>query len=137
MPPGVDPISGAAGRRMAVEGERAQARFMSLVVALVLMAAPPPAPDAVREGRALVQTNCAACHAIGRKGASPNREAPPFRRLSARYPIEQLQESLVEGILVGHPAMPDFEFSADEADRIIAYIRSVQPRRPAPALGSR
>jgi cytochrome c len=120
---------------MAVEGERAQARFMSLVVALVLMAA--PAPDAVREGRALVQTNCAACHAIGRKGASPNREAPPFRRLSARYPIEQLQESLVEGILVGHPAMPSFEFSADEADRIIAYIRSVQPRRPAPAQGSR
>ncbi len=111
---------------------------MSLTLALVLMTTPaPPPPDPVKDGRLLVETHCAACHAVGRKGASPNREAPPFRRLSARYPVEQLQEALVEGILVGHPAMPTFEFSADEADAIIAYIRSVQPRQRPPAPGSR
>lgn len=118
--------------------EQAQVRAMSLVLAVALMTATPaaPAPDPVREGRALVEANCAVCHATGRKGASPNREAPPFRRLSARYPVEQLQEALAEGILVGHPAMPTFEFSEDQADAIIAYIRSIQPARRARPQGS-
>jgi cytochrome c len=123
---------------MAAPPEPAQGPAMSLALALVLMSTPaPPPPDPVKDGRRLVETHCAVCHAIGRRGASANSEAPPFRRLAARYPVEQLQEALVEGILVGHPAMPDFAFSPDEADAIIAYIRTVQPRSRAPVQGSR
>lgn len=110
---------------------------MSLVIALALATTPAVAPDPVRDGARLVQDNCAVCHAVGRRGSSPNREAPAFRRLSARYPVEQLEEALVEGILVGHPAMPTFAFSETEAGAIIAYIRSIQPRRRAPERESR
>jgi mono/diheme cytochrome c family protein len=77
-------------------------------------------------GRALVQAHCAACHAVGSRGASPNREAPPLRTLGQRYPIENLEEALAEGILVGHPAVPQFQFGAEEVESLVAYLRSIQ-----------
>ena len=36
--------------------------------------------------------------------------APPFRLLPQRYPVEHLAEALAEGIVTGHPAMPQFKF---------------------------
>ena len=42
---------------------------------------------------ALAQTNGSQCHAIGRVGDSPIPEAPPFRTLHTRYPIEDLAEA--------------------------------------------
>lgn len=66
------------------------------------------------------------CHAIGKAGDSPNPIAPPFRRLHERYPVENLAEALAEGILVGHPEMPEFRFSAHEVLDIIAYLKSIQ-----------
>jgi mono/diheme cytochrome c family protein len=56
-------------------------------------------------------------------------EAPPFRTLSERYPVTALEEAFAEGILVGHPAMPEFRFEPHEIDAIIAYLQSVQTRR--------
>ena len=49
------------------------------------------------------------CHSIGRTGDSPLDLAPPFRTLHKRYPIDDLQESLAEGIVTGHPTMPQFQ----------------------------
>ncbi len=43
------------------------------------------------------------CHAIGRSGDSPNKDAPAFRTLGQRYPVDSLEEALGEGILSGHP----------------------------------
>ena len=45
------------------------------------------------------------CHAIGRSGASPNPKSPPFRDLSRRYPLSNLEEALGEGIVVGHEGL--------------------------------
>jgi mono/diheme cytochrome c family protein len=76
----------------------------------------------------VLQTNCARCHAVGRSGASPRKEAPPFRVLGRRYPVESLEEALGEGILSGHPDMPEFQFDADQVGAIIAYLKSIQQR---------
>ncbi len=80
----------------------------------------------VDKGEALVRTNCSPCHAIGKEGDSPHKEAPPFRTLSAKYPIDDLAESLAEGIVSGHPDMPIFVFSPHDVEAIIQYMESIQ-----------
>jgi len=52
-------------------------------------------------------------HAVGADGESPVPEAPPFRMLEARYPLEALEEALAEGIVTGHPDMPQFALEPD------------------------
>lgn len=86
-------------------------------------------PDQKR-GEALVRESCAVCHAVGPTGDSPVKEAPAFRTLSERYPVEHLQEALAEGITVGHEGvqMPEFAFSPEDVDDIIAYLQSIQAR---------
>lgn len=82
-------------------------------------------------GQALVQRNCGMCHAVGQNDASANATAPPFRELGRRYPVDNLAEALAEGILTGHPQMPEFTFSADEVTDIIAYLKNIQVVKPA------
>jgi mono/diheme cytochrome c family protein len=83
------------------------------------------------KGQALVEKNCARCHAIGKEGDSPHKEAPPFRTLSAKYPVSDLAESLAEGIVSGHPDMPIFVFDPQDVAAIIDYLESIQ-RSPQP-----
>jgi len=92
---------------------------------------PTDAPSPAERGQALVETNCGACHAIGPTGESPAPEAPAFRTLSQNYRVADLQEALAEGISVGHPAMPQFQFAPEDVDAIIVYLQSVQ-EQPAP-----
>ena len=77
-------------------------------------------------GQQLLEQNCARCHAVARSGNSPHPQAPPFRTLSARYPVAHLQEALVEGLSTGHPDMPEFIFTPDRVAAIIAYLTSIQ-----------
>jgi len=83
--------------------------------------------DLVAKGHAIAEQDCARCHAIGPTGKSQLPIAPAFRTLSERYPIEDLEEALAEGIVSGHPEMPEFVFSPSEVDALIAYLQSVQP----------
>lgn len=89
---------------------------------------PPPAlSDTLEnEGRAIALNNCARCHAVERTGNSPVREAPPFRRLHERYPVDMLAEALAEGITVGHPDMPRFELEPPQIEALIAYLKSLE-----------
>lgn len=96
------------------------------VVSAITLATGASAQGSVDRGQALIQRNCAMCHAIGPTGTSPHNGAPPFRTLSQRYPLEMLEEALAEGMLTGHPAMPEFRFAPRQIDDIIAYLRSVQ-----------
>jgi len=80
-------------------------------------------------GRALLEANCASCHAVGETGASPVPQAVAFREISARYPVEALEEALAQGILVGHdgvPQMPEFQFDAIQIGDIVSYLESIQ-----------
>lgn len=82
----------------------------------------------LKHGEELLVKNCASCHAVGRNGESSNKLAPPFRTLGQRYPIESLEESLGEGIMSGHPDMPEFKFDARDVGAIIVYLKSIQQR---------
>lgn len=95
---------------------------------LVFAAAPAAASDDERleRGEAILSEACASCHAIGKTGESPNPVAPPLRELSEDYPVENLAESLAEGIMSGHPDMPVFVFEPQEVEAILVYLRSIQ-----------
>jgi mono/diheme cytochrome c family protein len=77
-------------------------------------------------GGAILEKNCARCHAIGATGNSPHSAAPPFREVVKRYPPEDLEESLAEGIVSGHPDMPEFTFSTEEISAIVAYLNDLK-----------
>jgi len=102
------------------------------VAAAALMAGPLPGASAeplspaAQRGLVFVRTNCAQCHAIGKTGASPLTIAPPFRTLHAKYPVENLGESLAEGIVTGHPSMPEFRLPPDQINAVIAYLKTLE-----------
>jgi mono/diheme cytochrome c family protein len=77
------------------------------------------------DGRDIAEAQCAACHAVGPYGASPNVAAPPFRTILSRYRADVLEEELIAGIQVAHP-MPDFQFNPQGTDALIAYLQSIQ-----------
>jgi mono/diheme cytochrome c family protein len=41
--------------------------------------------------------------------------------------VENLEEALGEGITTGHPDMPQFTLSGDEAQDLVVYLRTLQP----------
>ena len=81
---------------------------------------------AAQRGLVIVRTNCSRCHAIGKVGDSPLPIAPPFRTLHERYRVEDLEEPLAEGIVTGHPTMPEFRFDPGQVGDIIAYLKSLE-----------
>ena len=101
-------------------------------VAILLVLAPLQAKGeealspAAQRGSVIVRTNCSRCHAVGKVGESPLPIAPPFRTLHGRYPVEDLQEPLAEGIVTGHPTMPEFRFDPGQVGDIIAYLKSLE-----------
>jgi mono/diheme cytochrome c family protein len=103
---------------------------MNVLAALIFFALIPSAmaEDDLAKGAALLQKNCGSCHAAGPTDTSRDKDAPAFRTLGQRYPIESLEEALAEGMLSGHPDMPEFSFDADEVGAIIAYLKSIQQR---------
>lgn len=104
-------------------------RRLNLVLAFCLIlpgvAAAQMSPSEQR-GQTFVRTNCSTCHAIDKLSASPLKIAPPFRDLHRRYPVESLQEALVEGIRTGHVNMPEFRLDAGQASDVIAYLKSLE-----------
>ena len=77
------------------------------------------------KGKAFVQSNCASCHAVGLKDDSHLPEAPALRSLHKRYPIDSLAEAFAEGIVTGHPEMPEFELDTETINNMLAYIESL------------
>ena len=76
-------------------------------------------------GHEIAERFCARCHAIGKEGNSPHESAPPFRLIVAKGNVENLEEALGEGIVVGHPDMPQFQFRPGEAGALVAYLKSL------------
>ncbi|MBI3439061.1 MAG: cytochrome c [Proteobacteria bacterium] len=80
----------------------------------------------IGRGRVLAEENCARCHAIGESGESTHPGAPAFRTLSSRYPVADIAEAFAEGVRVGHPDMPEFQFQPRQIDDLINYLQSIQ-----------
>ncbi len=112
-------------------------KHLLVLAALLLSAcATQQTPEAAKiaRGARLAEVNCAACHAVGPSGSSPAPEAPPFRTLSQNYRVAMLEEALAEGISVGHPAMPNFQFNPDDAEALVRYLETIQ-EHASPPLG--
>ena len=77
-------------------------------------------------GKALVDSMCTACHATGRNGESPQAGAPAFRILDSRTDLDGFAERLRQGVTSGHPEMPTYRFSREDAQALVAYLRSIQ-----------
>lgn len=90
-----------------------------------LPAIPAQAANNIDKGKAFVERNCARCHAIGLDDDSHMPEAPPLRSLHTRYPVDSLYEAFSEGIVTGHPQMPQFQLDADTISDMLAYIKSL------------
>ena len=83
--------------------------------AIVLLAGPSLAASSREHGRQLAR--------------APTRRAKvcsPSRRPHERYPVESLQEALGEGIVTGHPDMPEFRFDAREVGDFIAFLKTLE-----------
>lgn len=106
--------------------------FLANILAILFALAPLQArgeqvlSPAAQRGLVIVRTNCSRCHAVGKTGESPLPMAPPFRTLHERYPVEDLQEPLAEGIVTGHPTMPEFRFDPGQVGDIIAYLKTLE-----------
>ena len=78
------------------------------------------------QGKRLALTYCSRCHSTDRVSPSPLKIAPPFRTLHERYPVGMLEESLAEGIITGHPTMPQFRFDGDQIGDFIAFLKTLE-----------
>ncbi len=101
-----------------------------LVAMLALARLPAQSSEALspaaQRGLTLLNNSCSRCHSIDKVSESPLKIAPPFRTLHLHYPIENLQEPLAEGVVTGHPTMPEFRFDPGEVGDIIAYLKTLE-----------
>lgn len=101
---------------------------LGAIILLLVLASPAWAQQSpsVQRGMNLARAHCARCHAIDKVSESPLRIAPPFRTLRERYPVEDLEEPLAEGVVTGHPTMPEFRFQPDQIGDFIAFLKSLE-----------
>ncbi|MDZ4375519.1 MAG: cytochrome c [Phenylobacterium sp.] len=102
-----------------------------LAVILCAIAASTAQAAGSERGETLIRRHCGTCHAPGPQGTSPEPAAPPLRELNRRYDPEMLSEALGEGLLTGHPLMPEFRFEPEDVEAILQYLRAIQTRQPA------
>lgn len=88
----------------------------------------PADPVSLAIGLEIAEIHCASCHAVGKDDVSAEAGAPPFRDLSDRYPLETLEESLAEGIVTGHPEMPEAAFEPEDISAFLGYLASIQTK---------
>ena len=100
---------------------------IALYVALMSGAmAQPGLEPAAQRGLTIARTYCMRCHSIDRVSPSPLAIAPPFRTLHKKYPVENLEEAMAQGISTGHPTMPEFRFDTDQISDFIAFLKTLE-----------
>ena len=82
-----------------------------------------------RHGKALLEAECARCHAVGKTGRSPLNEAPPFRTFGDKLYDTDFEQRLQDGLTTLHRDMPTFRFSRDDAEAAVSYLKAIQSRK--------
>ena len=100
--------------------------LMPLALTLITLTQAAAASPDEQRGKTFALTNCARCHSIDKVTPSPLKIAPPFRTLHKRYPIETIAEALAEGIVTGHPSMPQFQLDPDQIHDLLAYLKTLE-----------
>jgi mono/diheme cytochrome c family protein len=90
-------------------------------ITLLLCTASGVAADAER-GRQFARRVCSACHVIAAGASAGDSRAPSFKSI-ARSP--QFRAKRAKLLWEKHGMMPNLALTADEADDVAAYIRSL------------
>ncbi len=80
---------------------------------------------AADRGRAIAETSCAECHAVGAgAAASPNEDAPTFQSLADRP--DMTRTALAVLLRTPHRSMPNLIVPAEDIDDLAAYLASLR-----------
>jgi cytochrome c len=96
------------------------------VILAMLWTGPALAETPQQPGEVIARGLCSPCHAIDATGESKLPAAPRFRSLDIRTDLSKLAQRIREGLMTGHEDMPVFRSGRDDADAMVAYIRSIQ-----------
>jgi cytochrome c len=97
-----------------------------IAFSVLTFAAPCYSESNVQAGKAFALANCSHCHSIDKFTSSTLAIAPPFRTLHLRYPVESLEEALAEGIMTGHPSMPEFKLDPGQIGDFISFLKTLE-----------
>lgn len=97
-------------------------------VAAVAATAPPRLSRSAKQGLALAQQHCAACHGIAANQGSPNPESPPFEDIANRPGLNRITLGQYLRDAHNYPEAMQFRLTRTQADRLSTYI--VTLRRP-------
>jgi mono/diheme cytochrome c family protein len=101
-----------------------------IAIVVIVLSGTPLLADDISEGKVLAEVNCRRCHALGSTGDSPFKEAPPFRTIHENFAEGELEDAFNEGMVVAHPAMPQWVMTSDQARQLAAFIMSFGPPKP-------
>ncbi len=89
-----------------------------------------PIAEEVELGRQIASSQCADCHGIDMEDAR-RTDAPALRYILADYDGDALAEDFRDGLKVGHPEMPQFQFGPKSTDLLLSYLMSIQEPDPS------
>ncbi|WP_339860309.1 cytochrome c [Thalassospira alkalitolerans] len=87
----------------------------------------------VTRGQSIAEQTCLRCHTKFDGDPHPNpdiTEAPALASFGQRWPLENLEEALAEGITVSHDqlTMPEFSFTPETIADLLAYLGDLTKR---------
>lgn len=84
----------------------------------------------VERGHAIAEQTCLRCHREFESDPVRNPAAPALATFGQRWPLEDMQEALAEGITVSHENtdMPEFSFSPETINELLAYFADLTKR---------
>lgn len=77
-------------------------------------------------GEVYALQNCASCHEIGARGASPRATSPAFGEIRARYSRLSLERELQAISTSGHYDMKPIRIEQTDIDDLVAYIQGLK-----------
>ena len=95
---------------------------------LIGLAATPTFAADVASGQRIAARWCAACHMISPGQSQSSPDAPSFAAVAARYTPRELTLFLT----APYPRMPNMPLSQPEIADLVAYIRTLGPKRDEP-----
>lgn len=98
---------------------RARLAFLTLFLLWPMAGGATSQAGTAQAGRALLEKNCARCHAIA---LDPLKAAPNLWIVLRSYPTDRLEFELAEGIGSRHREMPQIQFTSEEISAIEAYL---------------
>jgi mono/diheme cytochrome c family protein len=104
-------------------------RFQLAPIILLFLTATSAIAADVGNGGLIAKRWCAACHIVASDQQNGSTEAPPFSFVAQKYADVG---SLTAFLMAPYPRMPAMALSRDEIADLVAYIRTLGPKRAEP-----